>query len=134
MGVPAKAAEQEIDLFVQHGVIGDAVHEFRALGRGRQLTEEDQIGDLQKVALGRQVLDRIATMEKDAFLAIDIGDLGRAACGGGEAGIIGKAIGFRIELPNIDHVRADTAFENGKLGAAAVLVRERYHFFILIRH
>src|SRR5918995_426690 len=81
--VAPEAAEQVHDLLVQHGVIGHAMDELGLLLAGRQVAEQNQVGDLQKVAPGGEFLDRVAPMQENAFLAVDIGDPRRTARGGG---------------------------------------------------
>ena len=56
-----------------------------------------------------QLLDRNAAIEQDAFVAVDVGDLGFAASGRGEARIVGEHPGLGVELADVDHVRADRA-------------------------
>src|SRR3546814_1481372 len=56
-----------------------------------------------------EVADRIAAVEEDAFVAVDIGQLRFAARGRGEAGIIGERAGLGVEFADIDDVGADGA-------------------------
>ncbi len=61
-----------------------------------------------------EVGDRIAAIEQDAFVAVDIGDLGLAACRRGEAGIVGEDPGLGVELADVEHFGADGAVVDGK--------------------
>ena len=45
-----------------------------------------------------QLFDRIAAVQQNAGVAVDIGDLGFAAGGRGEAGIVGEDAGLAVEL------------------------------------
>jgi len=63
-----------------------AVVEIGFLRLGRQLTVKQQVAGLEEVASLRQLLDRIAAIFQDAGIAVDIGDLGLAAGGGGKPG------------------------------------------------
>ena len=56
-----------------------------------------------------ELLDRIAAIEQNALVAVDIGDLGLAARGRGEAGIVGEHPALAVELRDIDDLRADRA-------------------------
>ena len=78
MRVAAEAAEEARHLLVHHRVVRDAVVEIVLLRRGRQLAVEQQVADLEEVAVLGQLLDRIAAIEQDALVAVDVGDLGLA--------------------------------------------------------
>ena len=58
-----------------------------------------------KVAVLGQLLDRIAAIEKDAFIAIDIGDLRLAGRCRGEARIVGEDPALAVELGDLEDVR-----------------------------
>jgi len=66
-------------------VVNHAVVEIGLLRLGRQIAVQQQIAGFEEVAMLRQLLDRIAPVLQDAGIAIDIGDLGFAAGGRGEA-------------------------------------------------
>ena len=109
MRVAAEALEEPAHLLVHHGVAGDAVVEIGLLGRGRQFAVEQQVAGLEEVAVLGELLDRIAAIEQDALVAVDIGDLGFAARGRGEARIVGEHAGLAVELADVDDARADRA-------------------------
>ena len=75
MRIAAEALEEAAHLLVQHGVVGDAVVEIVLLRLGRQFAVEQQVADLEEVAVLGQLLDRIAAIEQHAFVAVDVGDL-----------------------------------------------------------
>ena len=79
VGVAAEALEEAAHLLVDHGVMGDAVVEVGLLRGGRQFAVEQQVAGLEEVAVLGEVLDRIAAIEQDALVAVDVGDLGLAA-------------------------------------------------------
>ena len=118
--VAAEAAEQELDLLVQHGVVGHTVHELVELGLLRQLAVQDQVGDLEERAVLGQILDRVAAMQQDALVAVDEGDLRAAAGGRGEAGVVGEHPGLAVELADVDDVRAERALEHREIDVSAV--------------
>ncbi len=109
MGVAPEALEEPAHLLVHHGVAGDAVVEVGLLRRRRQFAVEQQVAGLQEVAVLGQLLDRIAAIEQDALVAVDIGDLGLAARRRGEAGVVGEHAALAVELGDVEHVRADRA-------------------------
>ena len=75
MRVAAEAGEEAAHLLVHHGVAGDAMVEIVLLRRGRQFAVEQQVADLQEVAVLGQLVDRIAAVQQDALVAVDVGDL-----------------------------------------------------------
>jgi hypothetical protein len=95
--------------------MGDAIVEVLLLRGGRQLSVEQEIAGLQEVAMLGELLDRIAAIFEDAGVAIDVGDLGLAACGRREAGIVGEHPGLAVQLADVDHVRADGAAQNREI-------------------
>ena len=115
MGVAPEPLEEPAHLLVNHGVAGHDVVEFRLLGRGRQLAVEQEVAGLEKVAVLGELLDRIAAIEQDAFVAVDIGDLGFAARRRGEAGVVGEDAGVGVELGDVDHLGTDGAFVDREL-------------------
>ena len=107
--VAAEALEEAAHLLVNHRVAGHAVVEVRLLRRRRQFSVQQQVTGLEKVAVLGQLLDRVTPVKQDAFVAIDIGDLGFAARRRGEAGVVGKHPALRVELRNIDDLGTDRA-------------------------
>ena len=75
MGVAAEAGEEARHLLVHHRVAGDAIVEIVLLRLGRQFAVEQQIADLEEVAVLGELVDRIAAVQQDAFVAVDEGDL-----------------------------------------------------------
>ena len=112
MGVAPEPPEKVIKLFVQHRVIGDAFLEFLLLIRRRQLAIEQQIADLHEVGLFRQHVDGITPIKQDPFFAVDEGNFRFTASRRRKAGIIGETVGFRVQLPDVDDVGTEGAFQN----------------------
>src|SRR5262249_1515443 len=79
-----------------------------------QLPVEQQITGFEKIAVFGKVGDRITAIEQNALVAVDIGDLGFAAPGGGETGIVGEYAGLGIKLADVQHLRPDRAVKDGK--------------------
>ena len=107
MGVAPEAAEEVQQLLMQHRVIGDVMRELFLLGSIRQRAILQQIADLHEVAMFGEIFDRIAAMQQNAGVAVDIGDLRFARCGRREAGIVGEITEFFIQRPNIDDFRSN---------------------------
>ena len=109
MGVAAETLEEPGHLLVNHGVMDHAAVEVGLLRLGRQFAVEQQVAGFEEVAFFGQLLDRIAAVFQDAGVAVDIGDLGLAASGRGEAGVVGEHSGLGVELGDVDDVRPDGA-------------------------
>ena len=62
-----------------------------------------------------ELLDRIAAVFEDAGVAVDIGDLGLAAAGRGEAGVVGEHPGLAVELGDVDDIGPDGAAQNREI-------------------
>ena len=75
MRVAAEALEEPAHLLVHHRVVRDAVVEIGLLRRGRQFAVQQQVADLEEVAVLGELLDRVAAIEQDALVAVDVGDL-----------------------------------------------------------
>lgn len=54
-----------------------------------------------------ELVDRIAAVQQDAGVAVDVGDGRIAACRRGEARIVGEGPGGGIERADVDDVRPD---------------------------
>ena len=107
MGVAPEALVEPAHLLVHHGVAGDTVVEIGLLRGGRKLAVEQEVAGLEEIAVLRQLLDGKAAIEQNAFVAVDIGDLGLAAPGRGVAGIVGEHPGLGVELADVEDRRAD---------------------------
>ena len=107
MRVAAEAAHEELHLLVDHRVVGHAAHEVLLLRGVRQLAVEQQVADLEEVALHRELLDRIAAVEELALVAVDVGDRRVARGGRQEARVVGELAGLAVQRADVDHVRAD---------------------------
>src|SRR5438046_10423389 len=75
----------------------DDVDEALLLLRVRQLAVQQQVADLEKIAMHRKLLDRIAAVEQHARVAVDVGDFRAAARGGQEPGVVGEYPRLRIK-------------------------------------
>ena len=115
MGVAAEALEEAGHLFVNHGVMDHALVEIVLLRLGRKLAVKQEVAGFEEVAVFGELLDRIAAVFQNACVAVDIGDLGLAACGRGKAGIVGEHPRLSVELADVDDVGPDAAARNRKI-------------------
>src|SRR6202022_310123 len=93
----------------------------------RKLAVEQEVAVFEEVAIFRQLFDRIAAVFQDAGVAVDIGDLGLAAAGGGEAGVVGKHSGLGIGLGDIEDFGPNGAAQNREI-VGLVTDRQRCGF------
>ena len=107
MRVAAETVEKARKLFVHHRVVGNVVNELGLFLGVRQFSIQQQIRDFEKITVLRQLLDRIAAIHQDPFVAVDIGDAGAAGGSRHEARIVGEMPGLRVKLADIDDARAD---------------------------
>ncbi len=87
--VVVEAVDELLDRLVDEGVVGDFVLPHRQLRACRQLTGEQQVGDLEEAAPLRQLRDRKSTVAQDAGISVDEGDGTATARRVGESGIVG---------------------------------------------
>jgi len=106
MRVTAEARKEAGHLLVHHRVIGDGSADRLELLVGRQLAVEQEIADSEEVRVLRQLVDRVAAVEKFAYVAVDVGDARGAVRGRGEAWIVSKAARVAIDLGDVDDVGA----------------------------
>ena len=104
MRVAPEALEEPAHLLVHHRVVGHPIVEIRLLRGGRQFAIEQQVAGFQKIAMLGDLLDRIAAIKQDAFVAVDIGDLGFATSGRGEAGIVSEDASLLVKLADVHDV------------------------------
>ena len=97
MGITTEATQEEGHLLMHHGVHGDSAFELSVLLCIRKLAIQQQVTGLDEIAMIGQLVDRVAAIQQNAFLAIDIGDVGLAACCRGETRIVGEVTALAIE-------------------------------------
>ena len=100
---------------MHHRVMCNVVNELLLLLGGRQLAVEQEVGDLEEVALGGKFLDRIPPIQQDTLVAVDIGDARATGGGRHEPGIVGEVAGLRVELADIDDARSDRSAQHWEL-------------------
>ena len=98
VGVVAEALEELLQVLVDVGVVGDVEGPAVELGPGRQLAEDQQVGDLEEGRALAELLDRVAAVFEDAGVAVDVGDRGAAGGGVGE----GRVVGHQPEFVLVD--------------------------------
>ena len=79
--ISTEATQKELHLLVHHGVGGNQAGEFCFFLRVGQISVQKQVASFHKVALSRQLLNGVATVEQFTFVAINIGNGRLARCG-----------------------------------------------------
>jgi hypothetical protein len=123
MGIVVKAVEKFLDALVNEGVMRDVVVPILELRLRGQLAVENQVGGLRIVALFRQLLDRIAAIAKDAFVAVDESNLAGASRRIRAGGIVAHHPEIRLfdlDLAQIDG--ANRVVLNGDFVLAAIAI------------
>ena len=115
--VAAEALEEARHLLVNHGVAVDGGHELLLLLDIRELAVQQQVADLEKVALHRELLDRIAAVQQHALVAVDVGDAGAAARGCEVARVESEHPRLSGQRADVDHIRPDGAGQDRQLRA-----------------
>jgi hypothetical protein len=87
--------------------VGHDVDELVLLLLVRQLAVQQQVADLEEVAVLGELLDRVAAVEQHARVAIDVRNGGRAARGRHEARVVGEVPGLAVQRAHVDDFRAD---------------------------
>ena len=106
VGVRGERADERLEVVVQVGVPLDALDPGGELGRPRELTVGEQVGDLEEGRVLGELVDRVAAVEQHALVAVDVGD-GRLARGGvHEAGVDRDRAGLLEEGRHDDAVVA----------------------------
>ena len=111
MGVAPESAVEEAELLVDHRVVDDAPAELRHLRGPRKVAIEQEVADLEEVAALGQLFDGIATIEQDALVAVDEGNLAFAACRRHEGRVVREVAGFGVELANVEDGGPHGAFD-----------------------
>ena len=120
-----QAAEQLLQVLVQHRVVRHLVGELLQLGGRGQLLVQQEPHDLDEVALLRQLLDRVAGVPQYALLPIQERDLALARTRVAKARVVGDGAGLGAQLANIErdfafaadhHRQVEFLIPEGELG------------------
>ncbi|MOA42202.1 hypothetical protein D3C78_1642320 [compost metagenome] len=93
---------------MNHGVVLHGADELGLLLCGRQFAVEQQVAGFQVVGLLGQLLDRVAAVQQNAVIAVNIGNLRLAGSGRHETRVKGEAARGR-QAPNVDNIGTNGA-------------------------
>jgi len=121
VSVATEPAHEQLQLLVHHGVVRYQAIKILLLLVIRQFAVQDQVADIHKVAVLSQLLNRIATIQQLAFVAVDVsnGRFARSRCQ--EARIVGKHSGLAVQLANVNNVGPNRALVHRKLNRCAIV-------------
>jgi hypothetical protein len=129
MGVVLEALHELLHVLVEHRVQGDFLRPRFELRLRGQLAEQIRYGGLDERAVLRQLFDRVAPVEQDALVAVDVGDSAAARRGVLERRVVRHQPEVVVARTNLAKVhRLDRAVGDGnliRLAGAVVLDRQR---------
>ena len=112
--IAAEAIKEAAQLFMQHGVIGHTLAEFLILRGIRQIAIQQQIGNFEEARFFGQLFNRIATIEQNPRIAINVRDGAFAGSGCAIARIKGENAKVAIKLADIRNLRPQRAAQKGQ--------------------
>src|SRR5579864_4550325 len=104
MGIVAEALHELLRGFVEHGVVRDLAYPVLKFSLGWQVSEENQVGDLEEATVFSQHLDGVAAITQNTAFAVDESDGALAGRSVHERRIIGhqsEIFRIRFDLPNV---------------------------------
>ena len=126
VGVVLIPGDESPNSLVDHRVPSDRGVELGPLRLVGQLAVEQEVADLEKVALFGELLDGVAAVEQHALLSVDVGDRTGAACGRREAGVVGEVAQLRRQGTDVEYRTSVDAFEHLAVDAVSrSIVRDR---------
>jgi len=130
VGVATEAAQEEVQLFVDHRVMGHLRIEIGLLFLVRQFAVQDQVADVHEVAIDGQLFDRVAAVQQLALVAVDVGDARFASRGRHETGVEREHARLAVQLADVDHIRTDRALVDRELNGCAAVREGQSGFFV----
>ena len=128
--VTAETAQEKLHLLVDHGVVLDVFGKGRFGGLAGQVAVEQQVAGLHVIALGRQLLNRVAAVQQFALVAVNEGD-GRLAGGCRQKSwVVGEHAGLAVELADVDDFGADIAAVHGQVDCGLAVAEGQRGFVI----
>ena len=103
-----------------------------------QVTLEEQIASVEKVAMAGQLLDGVTTVQQLAFVAVNEGDGRLARCGRQKTRVVGEHAGLCVELTDVHHIRTHGAVVHRQVNAGRAVAEGEcgfvvceFHFYFL---
>jgi len=119
-----ETVDELLDVLVHQRVDGDVVNPLALLGARGQLTVDEQVRGLEIGAVLGELLDRVAAVEEDAAIAVDIRDAARAGRGVHERRVVEQEpVVVRGEVHLLERRRADgPPLDRDLVGGAGTVV------------
>ena len=138
MRIATEPAEEVVHLFVDHCVVRHETFKFLQLIRGWKIAVKQRKTHFEIVGFFGQLVDRIATVQQFALVAVDKGNRAVAGRRRRKTGIVGEHACLAVQLANIDDVWSSGRGKNWQLiGNAINCQRCGFlfgHVFSLSRH
>ena len=89
-------------VLVKHAVVGQGPRKARQLGPGWEIAVDQQVRRFDERGVLRELLDRVAAVQEDSFLAVDEGDLALGRPGVHVTGVERDEPGVLPEVSDVD--------------------------------
>src|SRR5690606_3262691 len=109
MSVSTETGEEPDQLLMQHRMVIDGINKLCFLLIGGEFSIQKQIADFHEIALHRQLLNRVASVQEQTFVAIDKRNGGFGAGSGEKARVIGEHATLGIKCTDVDCIRPHTS-------------------------
>ena len=128
--IAAKTAQEELQLFVDHGVVQYQLVKVRALAGAGQLALEQQVAGVEVIAVGGQLLDGVAAVQQLAFVTVNVGDGRLARSSRQKTWVVGEHAGLPIQLADVNHVRTNGALVKRHVHAGGAVAEGQGGFVV----
>nr|GFD41780.1 hypothetical protein [Tanacetum cinerariifolium] len=120
MGRRREAVENLAHIFVHQRVLGNLIAKCVKLRLRRQRTVNQQVSDFQEAGLLGELLDGIAPVAQNAFLAVEKRNSAFGGAGVFVAWVVGNVAGLVAQLADVEGLFMLGAFDNGQANRLAI--------------
>src|SRR5680860_1237076 len=125
VGIAPEPGEETVHLLVNHRVHGYTLRKILELRLRWQFTVKQQMAGFEEVSIFRELVDRVAAVKQDSFLAIDICDLGLATGSESEPRVKSETPRLTVMPCYVDDIRTNTALINRQILLFAIKCQSR---------
>jgi hypothetical protein len=123
--IVTETREEAQHALIEHRVAGNGRVEGLEFGSSWQFAIEQEVGHLDEVGLLCELLDGIATVHQQAFLAVDERDFAFTTAGGYETRIVGEDTLVGVKPADFDDVRTRRSLAYREVHGLAVRAGQR---------
>ena len=113
MRIVSESLEEAQHAFVEHRMHTNRIIEIGELCRRWQFAVQQEVRNLDKTGMRRELFYRVAPVHQDTFFTINEGDIRLAASGRYKARVVGKSALLFVETGDVDHVRSNSTLPDG---------------------